>query len=1085
MFKETVAQGDDLLVEELWDAPKAVLCAMAQEATGKHILILSGGTRECRLFDDFTFFSKENTVEFPAWETLPCEEIPPSPDIVGERHRFLHDIVQNSEPKIVLATLQSCLQKVVPPHTMRRLQFSLSVGENMPLELVIGQLAESGYQRVPVAADKGEYAVRGGIVDVFPVSTPDPYRIEFFDEDVESIRIYDPVSQKSVRKEGHVDIPPADEFKLVNESGELVTLLDYLGNETLIVFDDLLALEDRWVSIKGTLTKASKHFLSFEEFLDAAGGYQKLYLPTTPIEELSDAVQIEQGVGAYYSRRVALQKIEFEIFGKKLAAKRWNHPFIPVADAFPDASGQGDLLQGIGKAVRSSRKCDIVIIANTPSEEKHFKERLEEADIVLPDTTEYVRGYLSSGFYLMDTDFVLLPMTEMTHHYKVRRQKMRSAYHFTPSEAFDITPGEYVVHYANGIGKFLGVERLPDHNGIESEFLKIEYANAGKLYVPLTQSNLISKYVGAKEDVPALHTIGSTRWQNTRKRTERAIMGYATQLLEMHAQRELQGGCEYPSDSVEYKQYEREFPYIESEDQLAAINLVNKDMCSQKAMDRLVCGDVGYGKTEVAMRAACKAVIDGNKQVAVLVPTTVLALQHYETFSERMENYPVTIRQLSRFVSAKETKETLRGIEEGSVDIVIGTHRIVSKDVKFKNLGLVVIDEEQRFGVRAKEHLKAIRAGVDCLTLSATPIPRTLHMSLVGVRDLSIINTPPQDRLPIKTIIAENDDELIKNALLRELARDGQSFIIHNRVETIFDFATKIKELLPHAKIVVGHGQMSAEEIDAIFHAFKNGQADILIATTIVENGIDIPNANTILIDRADRFGLSDLYQLRGRVGRWNRRAYAYFLTPKGMVLSELSRKRLSALVEAGGYGGGMKVAMRDLEIRGAGDILGIEQSGHVSSVGFHLYCKMLKRTIKALTGKLPNVAYDTRVEFPIDARLPEEYVNETQLRMEIYQRLGEALSFDEADAVFDEIKDRFGPLPTPAIWLYHFTRIRIFAQRHFFLKLKMERVSLTAERTVGEQTIVKQFLLPKPKNPQHFEQTVITSLQQEFNLID
>ena len=470
--------------------------------------------------------------------------------------------------------------------------------------------------------------------------------------------------------------------------------------------------------------------------------------------------------------------------------------------------------------------------------------------------------------------------------------------------------------------------------------------------------------------------------------------------------------------------------------------------------------------------------VDGGKQVAVLVPTTILAMQHYENFVERMKDFPITVGQLSRFCSAKQMKKTLEGIETGSIDIVIGTHRLISQDVVFKELGLVIIDEEQRFGVKAKEHLKKMKGGVNCLTLSATPIPRTLYMSLIGARDLSVINTPPQDRLPIKTVLTDASDQVIKNAILRELNRDGQLFFIHNRVETIYSVADRIKALVPQARLIVAHGQMSAHEIDSAFHLFKSGVVDILVATTIIENGVDIPNANTILIDQADRFGLATLYQMRGRVGRWNRRAYAYFMVKNLYNLSELSRKRLSALAESTGYGAGMKLAMRDLEIRGAGDILGIEQSGHVSAIGFHLYCKLLKRTIKALQGQVPSVLSDPKIDLKIDARLSEEYIFEVSLRMEIYQRLGEAISLEELEIIWAEMIDRFGAPPESALYLYHLTHLRIYASLNGFTLLKQEKMFLTMEKQKGKETFVKKVLMPKFKSPQEFKEKMMMQLQ-------
>ena len=458
-------------------------------------------------------------------------------------------------------------------------------------------------------------------------------------------------------------------------------------------------------------------------------------------------------------------------------------------------------------------------------------------------------------------------------------------------------------------------------------------------------------------------------------------------------------------------------------------------------------------------------------------------MQHFETFSARMANFPINIAVLSRFRSGREIKETLKKAADGKVDILIGTHRLISKDVSFKDLGLLIIDEEQRFGVRAKEHLKRLKVGVDCITLSATPIPRTLYLSLIGAKEISVINTPPQDRLPIKSLIAERDLQLIKNALLRELSRDGQAYFIHNRVETIFRISEEIQNLLPEARVVAGHGQMSADELDSVFHSFKSGQADILVATTIVENGIDIPNANTILIDRADTFGLADLYQMRGRVGRWNRPAYAYFLVPRARELPELTRRRLHALTESSGFGAGMRIAMRDLEIRGAGDILGTQQSGQISSIGFHLYCKLLKKAIEALKKKSSPSFTEAKMEFSFNASLPEEYINETSLRMEIYHRLGEAISPEEVDAILVELKDRFGPYPLQVLWLYHLTRLRLFASVHHFTLLKFENLTFTAERQSGKTLVKKTLPLPRTKKPDELEKQVIAVLTENFDL--
>lgn len=1082
-FMEAIREGRSVAVQGLWNSTKALTATLASQVSEKHIIILTGGTvEEARLYDDFSFFSERRVIDFPSWETLPSENLAPSPDVVGDRYKTLTAITTAKEPLIILTNLQACLQKVIPPERFRKLYKTVRLGETHPFDRFISELQELGYTKAAIAADKGEFAVRGGIIDLFPISSPDPYRIEFWDDEVESIRIYDPISQKSIRREGSVEIPPGNEFEFGKNESRLSTILEYLGNDTLIIFDDLLALEDRYANLTSICGEPTPQFGSLEEFLTLAAPLQKIFWSAQPLEELSEVKVLDKISGSYYSPDAPLYKIEFSVFDRTYQAYRWNPPFQTLGELlFPDEedpsqfSGSDYLL-----ALNSLRKknLDIHFVCSNDLEEAQLQKRIEDAQISLPPKTRFERGYLSGGFSLIGDDVVLFPLTEITHRYKIRRQKQRSNYHTTGAEVSELTPGELVVHLNHGIGKYLGVEKKPNHHGHLSEFFKIEYADNGLLYVPMNQSYLLSKYIGSGEEIPKIHTIGSKRWKLAKEKTEQAILGYAADLLEMYAKREIKGGFCYPEDSTDIRQFEEEFPFVETEDQLNAVADIKKDLCSPQAMDRLVCGDVGYGKTEVAMRAAFKAVVDGRKQVAILVPTTVLAMQHYDNFRDRFEHFPINIEVLSRFRSHKETKKALEGLAAGSVDIIIGTHRLVSDDVIFKDLGLIIIDEEQRFGVKAKEHLKRIKMGVDCLTLSATPIPRTLYMSLIGARDMSVISTPPQDRIPISKQIVEPSDQLLKNALLRELSRDGQAYVIHNRVESIFDRASHIQKLVPQARIAVVHGQMSPDEIDLAFHKFRSGNADILVATTIVESGIDVPNANTILIDRADTFGIADLYQLMGRVGRWNRRAYAYFLVNRVNSMSEISRKRLKALAEATGYGGGMKVAMRDLEIRGAGNILGLEQSGHVSSIGFHLYCKLLKRTIKMLQGKVSSFITDVKLESPVDARIPEEYIVEPSLRMEIYQRLGDALEEEEVNELFAELTDRYGKYPLPVKWLYHLTKIRIYASKHGFTLLKWDTHSLTTEKQEGKQTKTRKVLFSAPKDPAAFETKTIETLK-------
>ncbi len=1080
-FEAFCLEEPSLLIEELWDAPKAALIALLAEATGKNILVVSSSSED-KLIDDLSYFTSIEALEFPAWETLPGEEIPPSLDLVGKRFEILHQLLHATQPKVVLASLQACLQKLPSATALKSLAKSWKAGDTLEFDALPQLLEEMGYRRCPVASDKGEFAVRGGILDIFPLSTPDPYRLEFFGDTLEQIRTFDPISQKSIHKAEKLFLCPASEVEMLDREKKLSYLLEYLGKNTLLIFNDLLALEDRSVALKSQ----SKHMLTLSEFLKISASLQNQLWTKEKMEALSD-VTIAKKIGrAFYTGKEPLQPLTFQIFDQSFSPKRWLHPFSDVGSYFSLSDNRAaetsqEILQGIHRFSKSP--FEIHFLSATEAEELAIKEKISEEQILLPYATSFETGYLSSGFVIEETLQCWIPMTEFTHRLKPRRQKWRTTTHTPASEFHALSPGDLVVHFNHGIAKYLGIEKRPNHAGQETEFMALQYGESGKLYVPVAQSHLVSRYIGAHEEIPTLNVLGSPRWQKTRMQAQTAIIGYADQIIRMNAERTLHGGFIYPSDSKEMQLFEADFPFVETEDQLQAIGAIKTDMTSNKAMDRLICGDVGYGKTEVAMRAAFKAVADGKKQVAVLVPTTVLAMQHYESFIDRMANFPINIGVVSRFRSAKEIKETLKKTAEGKIDILIGTHRIISKDVIFQDLGLIIIDEEQRFGVRAKEHLKALKAGVDCITLSATPIPRTLYLSLIGARDISVINTPPQDRLPIKSILAEKEPGMIQNALLRELVRDGQAYFIHNRVDSLPLVAEELQKLLPQARIVIGHGQMSSEELDTVFHAFKTGQADILIATTIIENGIDIPNANTILIDRADTFGLADLYQMRGRVGRWNRPAYAYFLVPKQRELPELTRKRLYALIESSGYGGGMKIAMRDLEIRGAGDILGVQQSGHVSSIGFHLYCKLLKKAVDALRLKSAPTFTETKMEFAYPASLPEEYINETSLRMEIYHRLGESTSFEEIDGILNELKDRFGPYPTEVLFLIHLTRLRLFASIHHFTLLKFENYTFTAERQTAKATEKKTLPLPRTKKPAELEALVIEALREAFKL--
>lgn len=1064
---EKIKNKSNILIENIDDAEIAFVIAYIENHLKKNILIISTDRNKDLLYKNLSSFVS-NLLEFPAWETLPFEDIKPSIDIIGKRFDTLNNLLHEKKHHTLICTLHSLLQKIIPADLAKDLLLNVKINTIIEFEDFIKKLVNLGYEKTPLVSDKGQFATRGGIIDVFPTNLENPYRIEFFQDEIESIRTFDLASQKSISKVDSIKIFPADELSLIKNEKNLTTILSYLNDEYFVIFDDIYQIEENLVNLN---IKDSKYFLSFEDLLKILEKKIKIYFSEKEIQSLAEIT--------YKEKEKNFQNVEFEIFKTKLNVSVWAHPFLSYQD-FIKKEKIENVIDFIFQFIEKNLK--LLFLTSNEVEKKHFLELLEEKKINI-NTHLFENGFLSSGFILSDISLCIIPYNEITHRKIVRRQKFREAYQAPYSEYHNLEIGDLVVHYHSGIGKYVGCEKHSNHLGIETEFLIIEYSQNSKLYVPLSQAHLISRYIGSKDEIPHLSELGTAKWQKTRATAQTQILGYASDLLSIQAQREFEGGFVYPEDSDETKLFEMDFPYVETKDQLNAIHEIKEDMRSKKAMDRLICGDVGYGKTEVAMRAAFKAVFDGKKQVAVLVPTTVLAMQHFDTFKERMSSFPIRIEAVSRFKTTKQNKQILEDVKKGTVDILIGTHRILSQDVSFKDLGLIIIDEEQRFGVRAKEHLKKFKKGVDCITLSATPIPRTLYMSLIKVKDMSVINTPPQDRLPIKTIMAENDDSILKNALLRELSRQGQVFFIHNRVESIYQRCDHISKLIPNAKINVVHGQMPTDAVDKIFHTFKQGEIDILFSTTIIENGVDVPNANTIIIDRADSFGLADLYQLRGRVGRWNRAAYAYFIVPKNKELSEISQKRLHALLEAPGFGGGMKIAMRDLEIRGAGDILGVKQSGQISNIGFHLYCKLLKKAISSLKDKKEASFIETKIEFPYAAFLPEDYVPHANLRMEIYYRLGETASSDQVDKIQDELVDRFGTVPSEVMELLNLTKIRIFANQNNFTYLKFGEITLLAERIQLDKKIQKTMVLPRKTTPEEFKEKTITILKENFSI--
>ncbi|MCX8091236.1 MAG: transcription-repair coupling factor [Verrucomicrobiae bacterium] len=1014
---------------------------------------------------------------YPAWETLPHEGRLPHVDVISERLATLVALDGAPPPPapapLVVTNAVALLQKTFSPAALRARTRVLARGDRAdPLDLV-EWLEAHGYEPEAQVTQKGEIALRGGILDVFPLTAPWPVRLEFFGDEIESLREFDPLTQVSRGEISRVTLPPAGEWGILKReldragepgadaaqtaahSGDLAsTLLAHLPERALLVLCEPELLEERVREYAAQIPPGDRFHVSWAEFLAAA---RQSCIGRVELRE-SDAAAGALAPPLFVSleawrplpeRPPELQVAEAQRRGFFAQLHRW-------------------LRQGYA----------VEVFCNNQGERQRFEEIWREFGLEgEPARRPQAQiGSLARGFLCEAAKLVVVTDAEIFGRYRVqrpRRLKLPGAATTRSVLDLDFTEleaGDLVVHLQHGIGRYLGLKTLPATVGKRSapnadetagiECLVIEYAprNPGdeppKLYVPVTEAHLVSKYVGAGRARPPLNTLGGARWRQAKARAERAVRDIAAELLAIQAARESQPGHAFAPDTPWQREFEAAFIYEETPDQWRAIQETKADMERPRPMDRLICGDAGFGKTEVAIRAAFKAVMDG-KQVAVLVPTTVLAQQHFNTFRERMADYPIRIELLSRFRTRREQQRIVRDLASGSVDIVIGTHRLLQEDITFKDLGLVVIDEEQRFGVLHKEKFKQLRTLVDVLTLTATPIPRTLYLALAGARDMSTIQTPPQDRLPVETIVCEYDERVIRDAILRELNRGGQVYFLHNRVMTIDLMADRLRRLVPQARLVVGHGQMHSDELEEVMTRFVNGEADVLLSTTIIESGLDIPNANTIIIDRADRFGLSDLYQLRGRVGRYKHQAYAYLLLPRHARLLTDVRKRLSAIRQFSSLGSGFKIAMRDLEIRGAGNLLGPEQSGHITAVGFDLYCQLLRQSIAVLKGEpvKPRVEVAVRLDFletnavgsetpPDEARqsrvracLPHDYVTEPQHRIEMYRKLAQATDRTALEALRSEMRDRFGPLPPPV------ERLLLVAE----LKL------LAAEKGVGE----------------------------------
>ena len=955
-----------------------------------------------------------------------------SPEAEGARLQALQRCLEGGKRGLVATCIQALLEPVPPPDWMRRRRIRVVAGRECDPDKLCMELAEAGYGFETEVLAKGQASRRGGILDVWPLTEEGPVRLEFFGDTLESIRRFDPAEQRSRERLESLDLPPASEEE-VPEGGAGAEA--YFPDNTSFL----------WFSPEGLL----HHYAMGSEL--AAGG---------------SAPEPERNVWREFTNwRMGLAR-RFAGGGQLDAGGEDGTTAFPLRGASPPAADAGvrpfDGLAALSDRVlppdalererekllarlqeRAGKGWTLHFCFATEASARRFAETHGAA---LPGAVLHAPAALSGGFELpgaktavvAEPDFYGTRKAGPARRNRGRAAVARDATGERLADWTDLRPGELVVHVDHGIGKYLGLYEIV-FDGQPQEALAVEYAEGARLYVPTSQVHLLSRYVGVGHSRPPLHALGGVRWLREKLAAERAASDLAAQMLETQARRAALAGHAFAPDTPWQDDFERAFPYTETADQLRAVADVKRDMEFPRPMDRLICGDAGYGKTEVAMRAAFKAVMDG-KQVAVLVPTTVLAQQHYETFRARMGRFPVTVELLSRFRGRAQAASVLERTAAGKVDVLIGTHRLLGRDVRFADLGLVVIDEEQRFGVAAKEHLKRMRATVDMLTLSATPIPRTLYLSLVGARDMSLVQTPPRERLAIETFVAQDTDELLREAILREVDRGGQVFFLHNRIGTIGAVRARLEALFPRLRIGVGHGQMGEGELSRVMRDFVRGRYDLLLCTTIIESGVDIPNVNTILVDRADRFGMADLYQLRGRVGRGRRQAYAYLLLPRHGGLFGAARERIQAIRRHTSLGAGYKLALRDLEIRGAGNVLGSAQSGHIAAVGFDLYCQLLDRTVARLKGETPRPVIDVQTRFPFldlspdpadaatSAAIPRDYIEDENLRIGIYRKLAGVATEAEAAALADEIRDRFGPAPAPVRRLLEIARIRVLA---------------------------------------------------------
>ncbi|MBC5679799.1 transcription-repair coupling factor [Lachnospira hominis (ex Liu et al. 2021)] len=1085
--KDFEVTGQPVMISGCIDTQKIHLVHAAVNDYRFRLIITGDEAKAREMQEDSRFFDK-SSIYYPAKDFIFYSADVHGNQLAGERLRCIQKIIaaQDNRTNItVITTIDGCVDMLMPLQRYRDNIIHFKNSDIIDTEKLISKLVGIGYTRVPMIDGQGQFAVRGGIIDIFSYTDETPVRIELWDDEIDSIRFFDVESQRSVEKIQTYDVFPATEwilsedeidagFEKVKDEVEkqLVTLGNDKKKKTQQEMDACNRLRHAYADFERT-RDYSKFILSFTDEIEGFTDYfpkdetvfvldepdrimERMELISYEYEEsmknrleggyvVASQTKLMRPIAEVYknmqsSRLMLLSSLDYKPKMLKPAdylridarsISSYNNSFEYLADDINKYKRTGYRVVLVCNS--RTRAARIVADLEELGTQSYFSEDYDKE--IMPGTVMVTYGNIHRGFEYPLIGFVII--TENDIFTSRTRKKQKKKYEGRSIAGFnELNVGDYVVHEMHGLGVYKGIEKITVE-GVEKDYIKIEYAGNSNLYVLATQLDRLQKYAASDtEKKPKLNKLGSVEWNKTKAKVHGAVEEIAKDLVELYSIRQNQKGYAFGPDTVWQKEFEEMFPYEETDDQLNAIADTKADMESTRIMDRLICGDVGYGKTEVAIRAAFKAVQEG-KQVAYLVPTTILAQQHFNTFEQRMKNFPLKVAQLSSFRTNKEIKETLADLKKGFVDVVIGTHRLLSKDVEFKDLGLLIIDEEQRFGVAHKEKIKKLKNNIDVLTLSATPIPRTLHMSLVGIRDMSVLEEPPVDRVPIQTFVTEHNDEMIREAINRELARGGQVYYVYNRVRSIDEAAAHIQELVPQANVAFAHGQMEKRELEKIMVDFINGDIDVLISTTIIETGMDISNVNTMIIEDADKFGLSQLYQLRGRVGRSNRTAYAFLLYRRDRMLTEVAEKRLSAIREFSDFGSGFKIAMKDLEIRGAGNVLGKSQHGHMAAVGYDLYCKMLNEAVNDLKGIKNEYSFETNVDLSVDAYIPSTYIKSEYQKLDIYKRIAAIESEEELSDMKDELVDRYGSLSTPAVNLLNIALIKSMAHKIGIMEMK------------------------------------------------